>query len=293
MISLAGFVIVIVSVIAGYVLHHGNLLILYQPTELLIIGGAAVGALVASSSPNLLKHLVVEIKEAFLGNGISREKYLQLLMCLNELFRVAAQNPLAIEKHSEDPANSEIFKKYPLITRDHHAMSFLCNTLSLLVSGSISPYDLDDLLDQDIEAMHKEERSIPATLNRLADALPGLGIVAAVLGVVITMGKLSQGKEVIGQSVAAALVGTFLGILLCYGIFQPLAAKVESSLGEKAEFFLVMKAGLIAQCKGCRPAIALEYTRRNIPPALRPSFKELEAAISPGGASAASDKKAA
>lgn len=293
MITILGFIIVLVSVVAGYVLHHGNLIILYQPTELLIIGGAAVGALVASSSPTVIKHLVHEIKDAILGNGISREKYLQLLMCMNELFRIAAQNPMAIEKHSEDPKNSDVFKKYPLITKDHHAMSFLCNTLTLLVSGNISPYDLDDLLDQDIQAMHKEESVVPATLNRLADALPGLGIVAAVLGVVITMGKLSQGKEVIGASVAAALVGTFLGILLCYGIFQPLAAKVQSSMDEKGEFFLVMKAGLIAQCKGCRPAVALEYTRRNIPPAFRPSFKELDAAISPGAAGNSNTAKAA
>ena len=279
MISLSGFAIVIVSVVAGYVLHHGNLSILFQPTELLIIGGSALGALIASSSSTLLKHIFHETNQAFLGNGICREKYLELLQCLNELFRLASQNPLAIEKHAESPESSDVFKKYPRIIKDQKAMNFLCNTLSLLASGTISPYDLDDLLDQDIVATHKEEKQVPATLSRLADAFPGLGIVAAVLGVVITMGKLSQGKEVIGMSVAAALVGTFLGILLCYGIFQPLAVKVETSLEEKTEFLMVIKAGLVAFSKGSRPQVSLEYTRRNIPPALRPSFKELEDSI--------------
>lgn len=292
MITLGGLAIVMISVVMGYVLHHGNLMVLYQPTELLIIGGAALGALIASSTPNLLKHLVVETKEAFFGNGIGKEKYIQLLKCMNEIFRLATQNPLAIEKHVEEPENSEIFKKYPILLNDHHAMNFLCNTLSLLVSGNISPYDLDDLLDQDIQALHREEAQVPATLNRLSDALPGLGIVAAVLGVVITMGKLTQGKEVIGQSVAAALVGTFLGILLCYGIFQPVAAKVQTSLDEKGDFLLVIKAGLIAHCKGSRPAVSLEFTRRNIPPQFRPSFKELEAAISTTSAATSNIKAA-
>jgi chemotaxis protein MotA len=279
MLTLVGFAVVIISVIAGYVLHHGNLAVLYQPTELLIIGGAAVGALIASSSMSVIKNVIHELIAVLKGSGMSKAKYLQLLQCLNEIFRLASSNPVAIEPHVEDPEKSEIFKKYPLILHDHHVMTFLTNTLLLQLSSPISPYDLEDLMDQDIQVMHEEEKAVPATLSRLADALPGLGIVAAVLGVVITMGKLTEGKEVIGQSVAAALVGTFLGILLCYGIFQPLSARVEALLEEKGKIFFVLKAGLLAYAKGAKPQVCLEFTRRNIPNDYRPTFKELEAAI--------------
>lgn len=283
MLSLVGFIIVLVSVIMGYVLHHGNLLVLYQPTELLIIGGAGGGALVASSSPYLLKHIVHEIIGVFTGSGVSKEKYLQLLKCYYDIFKQAASNPLSIEAHVEKPEASDIFKKYPLLLKDHHLMVFICNTLLVKVSSSISPYDLEELMDQDIQTMHDEEKAIPATISRMADAFPGLGIVAAVLGIVITMGKLSEGKSAIGQSVAAALVGTFLGILLCYGFFQPLAARVEALIEQKGKIFFIAKAGLVSFAKGANPAICVEYTRRCIPLEHRPSFQEVEKATKGGG----------
>lgn len=279
MLTILGFAIVLTCVVLGYVLHHGNLLVLYQPTELLIIGGAAIGALVASSSKATIKNMIHEVLGVIKGSGVSKEKYLQLLMCYNDLFRLAASNPIAVEPHVENPDNSDIFKSYPLIQADHHVVTFICNTIQLNLTGNISPYDLEDLMDQDIQTMHEEEKAVPATLSRLADALPGLGIVAAVLGVVITMGKLTEGKEVIGQSVAAALVGTFLGILLCYGIFQPLAARVEGLIEEKGKIFGVAKAGLLAFAKGNKAPACLEFTRRNIPLEFRPSFKEVEEAV--------------
>lgn len=279
MLTIVGFAVVLISVVMGYVLHHGNLLVLYQPTELLIIGGAAVGALIASSSMTVLKHLIHECLGVITGSGVSKTKYTELLLLFNDLFRMAVANPISVEAHVEDPNNSELFKKYPLVLKDHHVMIFICNTLQLQISSPLSPYDLEDLMDQDIQVMHDEEKAIPATLNRLSDALPGLGIVAAVLGVVITMGKLTEGKEVIGQSVAAALVGTFLGILLCYGIFQPLAARVESLIEEKGKIFFVVKAGLVAYAKGSKPAACVEFTRRNIPMEYRPTFKEVEEAM--------------
>lgn len=278
MFSLLGYVVVMGSVIAGYVLHHGNLLVLYQPTELLIIGGAAVGALIASGSLGLIKGMIHEVLGTLKGSGVSKDKYLELLLCFNELFRLAAANPVAIEPHVENPEGSEIFKKYPKLLADHHLLPFLTNTLVLQLSSTISPYDMEDLMDADLAVMHEEEKKIPAALNRLADALPGLGIVAAVLGVVITMGKLTQGKEVIGQSVAAALVGTFLGILLCYGIFQPLAAKVDSLIDERGKVLAVAKAGLLAFAKGGKAPVCVEFTRRSIPLEFRPTMKELEAA---------------
>jgi chemotaxis protein MotA len=279
MLSLVGFAIVLISVVLGYVLHHGVLGVLYQPTELLIIGGAALGAMIASSSLHVIKSVVAECLGVLKGSGVSKRKYLELLLCFNELFRLATANPIAIETHVENPETSEIFKKYPLILHDHHVMVFICNTFQLQLSSTLSPYDLEDLMDQDIQVMHEEEKAVPATLSRLADALPGLGIVAAVLGVVITMGKLTEGKEVIGQSVAAALVGTFLGILLCYGIFQPLSARVEALIEEKGKIFFVIKAGILAYAKGSKTPACLEFTRRNIPLEHRPTFKEVEEAV--------------
>lgn len=283
MLSIIGLVVVMVSVVMGYVLHHGQLAVLYQPTELLIIGGAALGAMIASSSPNVLKGVVHELLGILKGSGVNKQKYLELLLCFNEIFRLATSNPLAVEVHVETPEKSEIFKKYPKVLDDHHLMTFICNTFQLQLSGNLSPYDLEDLMDQDIQVMHEEEHMVPATLSRLADALPGLGIVAAVLGVVITMGKLTQGKEVIGQSVAAALVGTFLGILLCYGIFQPLSARVEALLAEKGKVFSVVKAAMIAYAKGSKTPVILEFTRRNIPLEYRPSWKEVEEAVKAKG----------
>ncbi len=279
MLSIIGFTIVMVSVILGYVLHHGELAVLYQPTEFLIIGGSAIGAMIASSSPTVLKGLGHELLGVLKGSGVNREKYIQLLMCFNEIFRLATANPLAVEAHVESPEKSEIFKKYPKILNDHHLMTFICNTFQLQLAGTLSPYDLEDLMDQDIQVMHEEEGKIPATLSRLADALPGLGIVAAVLGVVITMGKLTMGKEVIGQSVAAALVGTFLGILLCYGIFQPLSTRVEGLIAEKGKIFQVAKVALLAYARGSKAPVILEFTRRNIPLEFRPTWKDLEEAV--------------
>lgn len=279
MLSMVGLVVVLSSVVLGYVLHHGNLAVLYQPTEVLIIVGAAVGAMIASSSMTTIKGVIHEMLGVLKGSGVNKEKYLQILLCYNEIFRLAMNNPISVEPHVDNPDNSDIFKKYPLLAHDHHAMVFICNTLTLQLSSPLSPYDLEDLLDQDIQALHDEEKSIPGTITRFADGLPGLGIVAAVLGVVITMGKLTEGKEVIGQSVAAALVGTFLGILLCYGIVQPLGARVESLMEEKGKVLFVLKAGLLAYAKGCKVPAIIEFTRRNIPPEYRPTFKEVEEAI--------------
>lgn len=276
MLSLLGFGIVISSVLLGYILHHGKLAILFQPTELLIIGGAALGGLMASCSKTLLKNILHETLGVFRGSGVTKEKYIQLLLCMSELCRVHSSNPLLVETHVEKPEDSEIFKRYPMILSDNNILVFITNTILIKLSSNISPYDMEDIMDQDLQTMHEEEKAVPHSLSRLADALPGLGIVAAVLGVVITMGKLSHGKEVIGESVAAALVGTFLGILLCYGIFQPLSTKVEASIDEKGKVFSVAKVGLIALAKGSNPMVCIEFMRRNIPMEYRPTFHELE-----------------
>ena len=285
--TIIGYLIVTASVVGGYLLEGGKLGVLLQPVELLIIFGAAIGSLIAASSPHLIKAILHEILGIIKGSGVSKDKYMQGLKLMYELFKIAAGNPIAIEAHVDKPETSEVFKKYPLIAHDHHAMEFICNTLLLQVSSNIPPHDLEDLMDNDIQTIHDEENEIPKTISRISDALPGLGIVAAVLGIVITMGKLTMGKEVIGHSVAAALVGTFLGILLSYGFFQPLAARLEGILGEKGKVLIVLKCGLLAYAKGSNAKTCIEFARRSIPLEYRPSFSELDKAMSSAAAAKA------
>lgn len=279
MLLIVGALIVMGSVFGGYLMEGGHIEVLVQPIELLIIGGAAAGSLLISSSPALLKQIGKQIAGTLKGTGINKAKYLELLACLFELLKLAKSNPLGIEPHVEDPHQSSIFQKYPGVLHNHHALDFISDTLKVVVSGSINPYDLEDLMNLDIDSAHAEENAAPGTVTRIGDAMPGLGIVAAVLGVVITMGKLTQGKEVIGHSVAAALVGTFLGILASYGFMQPLSAKMASNLEEEGNFLIAIKSSILAYAKGCSPNVCVEFGRRSILPASRPSFKEVDAAL--------------
>jgi chemotaxis protein MotA len=277
---IVGLVTVFFCVMGGFVAHGGNVAVLVQPTEFLIIGGAAVGALVASCSPALLKQILKQVIHLFTGKGVPKTHYMELLMLLFEIIRTAKTNPLSLEPHVEKPDASEIFKKYPAVLHNHHALHFLCDTLKVQISSPVSPYDLEDLMDADIATAHAEEYAAVTTVSRIGDAMPGLGIVAAVLGVVQTMGKLQEGKEVIGHSVAAALVGTFIGILISYGFVQPMAAKMVGNINEEGKFLEVIKAAMIAYAKDCSPKVCVEFARRTIPPAVRPDFAEVDQASS-------------
>lgn len=261
-----GLFIVTVSVVGGYLLEGGNMAVLFQPIELLIIGGAAAGSLVISSPPSLLKMIVHLIGVSIKGSHVSKAAYIELMSLMFELLKLAKSNPLGVEPHVDDPEQSNIFTKYPGVLHNHHAVEFIADSMKVMLSGSMSPYDLEDLMNADIDAAHAEENRAPETVNKIADAMPGLGIVAAVLGVVITMGKLTQGKEVIGHSVAAALVGTFLGILLSYGYLQPLAARMVNVLSVEGNYMQVIKAALLAYAKGCSPNVCVEFSRRAILP---------------------------
>jgi chemotaxis protein MotA len=279
MFAIIGVVVVTVCVLGGYLLEGGNILVLWQPIELLIIMGAAIGGLLIVATPHLLKEILHHFLLMLKPPPASKEKYIQLTKCLYELFKLAAGNPLAIEPHVENPETSEIFKRYPLILEDHHLLPYIANSLSMQISANLEPHVLEDLLDNDIKTMHDEENEIPTTVNRLSDALPGLGIVAAVLGIVITMGKLQMGKEVIGHSVAAALVGTFLGILFSYGYFQPFAAKMASNINVGGKLLSVAKAGILAWSKGLNAQVCVEFIRRSIPMEYRITYKELDELI--------------
>jgi chemotaxis protein MotA len=287
MFVIVGAVIVFGCVLGGFLSEGGKLPVLIQPNELLIIGGAAAGSLLISSPIPLIKMIVAQILGTIKGHSPGTEDYKEVLMCLFELCKNAKANPLSIEAHVEKPNDSEIFKRYPTLLHNHHALEFLCDSLKVQVSSPMSPFDFEELMDKDINATHEAEHRGPSTVTRIGDAMPGLGIVAAVLGVVITMGKLAQGKEVIGESVAAALVGTFLGILLSYGFMQPLAAKMESNIVDHGKILEVIKQGLIAFSKGSSPKVCVEFARRSIPPDLRPSFSDVDQLTSGAGKKAA------
>jgi chemotaxis protein MotA len=288
MLVIVGAIIVTVCVFGGYAfVGGGHLDVIWQPSEYIIIGGAGIGGLLTSTSPGGLKALLHQVLASLKGPPVSKPIYLQALMLLFELTKTAKANPLSLEPHVEKPETSEIFKKYPAILHNHHAIEFICDTLKVQISSPMSPYDLEELMDADIQTVHEEEARAPSLVQKTGDAMPGLGIVAAVLGVVHTMGKLSEGKEAVGNSVAAALVGTFLGILISYGFLQPLAAKMELNNAESGKLMSVIKAALLAYAKNCSPKVCVEFARRTIPAEYRPSFEEVDKATSGAGKAAA------
>jgi chemotaxis protein MotA len=290
MLVILGAIIVFGSVLGGFLLHGGHVMVLYQPTEFLIIGGAGFGSMLISSSPHLLKTMMNNVKDAIFGHSMSKEEYKQVICFVYECFKMLTANPISMDKHIEDPKNSDLFNRYPAVVHNDHALDFFCDTLKVQLVARLASYDLEDLMDLDISSVHKEEFQVPTLIAKVGDAMPGLGIVAAVLGVVITMGKLTEGKEVIGHSVAAALVGTFLGVLLSYGFFQPLSTKIETTLDGHGNVINVMKAAICAYTKGCNAKVCAEFARRCIPLEARPSFQEIDEAtsmIGKGGGAAA------
>ncbi|MBI2712156.1 MAG: flagellar motor stator protein MotA [Bdellovibrio sp.] len=280
MLVIIGFAIVFATVFGGYILEGGKIHVLFQPIELLIIGGAAFGGLITSSSVPLMKQIITQVTGAITGKDISKADYTELLMLLFELVKAARNNPLSLEPHIENPSGSDIFGRYPNVMKNHHAIHFICDTLRVQISSQMSPYDLEDLMNTDIAAMHAEEARPPETIGRVGDAMPGLGIVAAVLGVVLTMGKLTEGKEVIGHSVAAALVGTFLGILISYGFMQPLQARMNLNNSSAGGYIEVAKVAILALAKNQTPKVCVEFARRTVAPHCRPDFHEIDQATS-------------
>jgi chemotaxis protein MotA len=270
--------VVAAAVIGGFVMEGGKLLVLFQPAEFVIIGGAALGSVLVSTPLGVLKAMVSDIKTV-LGTGYTKERYKNLLLLLYEIFTIAKRDGvLGLEEHVEKPHQSKLFKRYPDFSRDHHAVAFLADTLKVVITGAVQTQDLDALMDADLETHHEEKAKPASSLAKVGDALPGLGIVAAVLGVVITMGAIDGPPEEIGHKVGAALVGTFLGILLSYGFVQPLASNIEHRNAEVARYYACMKEGILAFQKGASPSIAVEFARRNIFTETRPSFSEVEEA---------------
>jgi chemotaxis protein MotA len=277
--GLIGFVTVLGMVFGGFVLHGGKMAIMFQPTEYMVIFGAGLGGALVMAPFSSFKMMISKAIAALMGGGPNKTNYLDLLTMMFRLFQIFRKNgPQAVEKHIEDPKNSDIFQSNPSFLKNHHAVDFLCDTMKITLSADLSPYDVDDLLDQDIKVIHEEEHTAQHIVAATGDAMPGLGIVAAVQGVILTMGKLTEGTEVIGASVAAALVGTFLGVLAAYGFFSPLAAKIANDIDAEGRYLKVIKAAMVALQRGAPPLVCVEYARRSIYPLDRPSFDEMDAA---------------
>lgn len=276
MFAVIGIVVVFGAVVAGYLMEHGNIRVLMQPAELIIIGGAAVGTVLIANPLHILKQIAGSIGGVFGGSKYTKQRYLDSLKTMYDLLNKARREGLmALENDVEDPSKSEILSKNPAFLQDHHVRDFFCDTMRMAISGA-EAFDLDQLLELDME-VHHHQASIPiASLSTMADSLPGLGIVAAVLGVVITMGALGGPPEEIGKHVAAALVGTFLGILLCYGVVGPLAANMRKLADDHNDYLHVLRVLLLSFLKGSAPMIAIEMSRRAIPAYARPSFDEME-----------------
>lgn len=278
MLVIVGFVVVTVSVIGGFMWEGGQLLVLYQPAEFLIIGGAMIGSILVSMPIKVLKLMISQIKGT-LGTPPAKESFTSILVMLYEIFQIARKDGLvALEAHIENPEESSVLSKYPDFLADHHLLSFFADTMRLIQSGVVPAHDLEALIDTDLDVHHEDVGRPAIALQAVGDSLPGLGIVAAVLGVVITMGSIGGPVEVIGHKVGAALIGTFLGILLCYGFVQPLASNMMSVQAQRNQYYTMIKQALLGFHKGMAPSIAVELGRRSISLDLRAGFIELEEA---------------
>jgi len=285
MFAIVGFIIVSGAIIGGYLMEHGVLAVLFQPAELVIIVGAALGTvLIANPLPVIVK-LLKSILGVLKGSPHNKALYLETLKMFNALFVSARKNGATkLEADVEDPHKSDVFTKFPGFLKDHHAVDFLCDTLRMSISGQMDPFALDSMMELDMEVHHKETQMPIGALNAVADSLPGLGIVAAVLGVVITMQSLGGPPEEIGHKVGAALVGTFLGILLCYGFLGPLASNMGKIADSEGAYYNTLRVGVIAYIRGNPPILCAEFARRAVPHEVRPTFKEMEKACKGGAA---------
>lgn len=287
MFVIIGIVVVIGAILGGYLMEHGNIKVLIQPAELIIIGGAAAGTVLIANPLHILKQMVGGLAGVFGTSKYNKARYMESMKMLFELFsRARKEGLMALETDSDNPDQSPVFSKYPGFLKDHHVQHFVCDTIRMAAGGGIEPFDVDQMMELDMD-VHHHEASLPVSgLSTMADSLPGLGIVAAVLGVVITMGALGGPPEEIGHKVAAALVGTFLGILLCYGFIGPIAASMAKATDEEHAFYHVLRVVIVSFIKGSPPSIAVEFGRRAIPGHVRPGFQELENHIKERGEAA-------
>jgi len=277
MFIIIGAAIVIVSLVVGFTIAGGNLLLLIQPAEFLIIGGAALGSMIISAPLSLLKKMIAAVPKAIGHKHETKQDYLDLLKSFYELFLVSQRDGLlAIEKHIENPEESDVLSANKKLLKNKVAMTYFTDTLKVMLSGGVPPHEIESLMETEIETFEMESKPIPHLVAKTGDALPGLGIVAAVLGIIVTMASISDGAEAVGHHVAAALVGTFLGVLLSYGFMNPLATNLEHMIENEVRYLETIKSAVVAYAKGNPPIVAVEIARRTIYSDERPSFSELE-----------------
>lgn len=277
---IVGYIVMIGMILGGYVFAHGQLAALVQPAELIIIGGGALGAFIIANPMNVIKAAAGAVPKLLKGSKYNKVLFMDLLALMYDLFTKSRKEGLmALEADIEEPHSSEIFNKYPNIVADHHAVDFICDYLRLMVGGTMNPFELENLMDVELDTHHAEAHVPAAAVQTLADGMPAFGIVAAVMGVVITMGSLGGPVEEIGAHVAAALVGTFLGIWLGYGFIGPIAAAMDHQSREEAKFYECIKICILATLNGYNPQIAVEFGRKCLFSTVRPGFAELESHV--------------
>lgn len=277
MFVLIGVAALFASLIVGYTMHGGKIAALMQINEFIIIGGAGLASVIIGYSPKAAIGMLQALIGLLKGNPYKKSAYLELLQAMYQVFQLGRREGLiALEKHVENPEHSDILQGYPSFIHKHHAVEFFSDTMKVVIMGGVNMYDLSDLMELDLETQHEEAMKIPSVFSTVGDAMPGFGIVAAVLGVVITMQSIGGPPEEVGEKVGAALVGTFIGVLLAYGIFAPISKATEAVARSEGQYLNCIKNGVVAFARGDSPLICVEFARRNIEPEKRPSFKEVE-----------------
>ncbi len=282
MFFIIGALVVLGAVLGGYLWEGGKLGVLMHPIppETTIILGSGIGGFLMSNPMSVIKAVAANIMVPLKGPKYSKAIYMESLMMQYEVYvNIKKGGLLALEQDVNDPHSSSIFKKYPAMLHDHHALDFFCDSMKLLINGSAKIDEIDQVMDMDLDVHHAESAQPGAAVNGLADSLPAFGIVACVIGVVITMGYLDKPPDVIGGKVGAALVGTMLGILLSYGLFGPLSKNIDQTKHIESHFFSCLRAGLVAFGNGAAPVTAVEFARRNVPSSERPGAQELEEVV--------------
>lgn len=280
MFTIIGASIVIACVIGGFLLEKGNLAVLFQPVELLIIGGAAVGGFIIASPMKVIRAVMGGMVKMLSGKGYTKADYLEALTMLGEVFyKIRKEGLVSVEGDVDNPKDSAIFTKYPRFFKNHHALDLVVDTLRTVMTTKIEPHELESLIGAELDTHHEELMVPTKSVSNVADALPGLGIVAAVMGVVLTMQKIGEPPEILGHSIGAALVGTFLGVLMCYGFVGPVARNMEYCASEELQYLGVLKTAIVAFVSGATPQVAVEFGRRVVPANVKPTFEETEQAI--------------
>ena len=280
MFSIVGILVVFASVIGGYMMGGGHMSVLFQPLEWLIIVGAAIGAMLIGNPKNVILNVGKTVGMIFKGPHYSKDSFVELLSMMYAVFKLAkTKGDLALESHVEKPEDSPLFAKFPQFTGDHHVRTFFCDYLRLLTLGTSNAHELETIVDGELEAHHKFYHETSNAVNLMADAMPALGIVAAVLGVIHTMGSITEPPEVLGHLIGAALVGTVSGVLISYAYFAPIARNMQLCFDSDAYYHTALKHGLLAHMQGYAPQVSIEFARKILPDELRPTFQELEETI--------------